>query len=175
MAGEMDFDELVAEHYGALYRFAMSLARTESDAGDLVQETFLAWAAKGSQLRDRSKAKSWLFTTLHREHLQRQRRIARFPEVEVGEVEPELPPVEPRLVERLDASAALELLGRVEEPFRGAVALFYLEDYSHPEIAEILGAPLGTVKSRIARGLNQLKQLLLAEGKAGPAKEGRQP
>jgi RNA polymerase sigma-70 factor (ECF subfamily) len=175
MAGELDFEELVARHYGALYRFAVSLARTESDAGDLVQETFLAWAAKGSQLREPAKARSWLFTTLHREHLQRQRRITRFPEIEVGDAEAELPAVEPALVESLDAEAALALLNRVEEPFRAAVALFYLEDYSHPEIAEILGVPLGTVKSRIARGLNRLKQMVAGDEPGVAPEGGAQP
>ena len=175
MAGELDFEQLVAQHYGALYRFAVSLARTESDAGDLVQETFLAWAAKGSQLREPAKAKSWLFTTLHREHLQRQRRITRFPEIEVGNAEAELPVVEPASVERLDAEAAMSLLNRVEEPFRAAVALFYLEDYSHPEIADILGVPLGTVKSRIARGLNQLKQMVAGSQPREASAGGTQP
>jgi RNA polymerase sigma factor (sigma-70 family) len=170
MSAESDFEELVDRHYAALYRFALSLARTESDAGDLVQEAFLAWAAKGSQLQDRSKAKSWLFTTLHREHLQKKRRINRFPEVEMEDAEAELPVMEPTLVEGVDAAAVLGLLGQVDEPFRAAIALFYLEDYSHPEMAEILGVPLGTVKSRIARGLFQLKALVLREGHKGGAR-----
>src|ERR1041385_6508574 len=55
--GELDFQRLVDIHYGPLYRFAMSLTRTESEAGDLVQDTFLIWAAKGHQLRDLSKVK----------------------------------------------------------------------------------------------------------------------
>jgi DNA-directed RNA polymerase specialized sigma24 family protein len=55
----------------------------------------------------------------------------------------------------------MELLGQVEDPFRAPVALFYLEDSSYLEIAEILDIPLGTVKSRIARGLAQLRRLLL--------------
>jgi len=175
MAGDSEFEDLVDRHYGALYQFALSLTRTASDAGDLVQETFLAWAAKGSQLQDRSKAKAWLFTTLHREHLQRQRRITRFPEIEITDAEAELPVVEPALVERLDGATAVALLGQVQEPFRAAVALFYLEDYSHPDIAEILGVPLGTVKSRIARGVAQLKQFVLDGRRRGAASEEARP
>lgn len=159
MEGDPDFEGLVDRHYGALYRFALSLARTESDACDLVQETFLAWAEKARPLLDPSKARAWLFTTLHREHLQRQRRRTRFPELEIEETD--LPLVEPALVERLDGEAAVALLGQVEEPFRAALALFYLEDCSHPEIAAILEIPLGTVKSRLARGLAQLRRLVL--------------
>ena len=63
------FAQLVDAHYAPLYRFALSLARNGSDAGDLVQQTFFIWATKGHGLRELSKAKSWLFTTLYREFL----------------------------------------------------------------------------------------------------------
>ena len=66
---ELSFENVVNAHYEPLYRFALSLSHSEADAGDLVQQTFYRWATKGGQLRDRSKAKSWLFTTLHREFL----------------------------------------------------------------------------------------------------------
>ena len=159
--GEVDFEKLVELHYGPLYRFAMSLTRTESDACDLVQQTFLTWATKGHQLQDLSKVKSWLFTTLHRAFLESRRRFARFPHLEISEAESELPSVEPDLVSHLDAQDVLQLLSQVDEQFQAAVALFYLEDYSYNEIAGILEVPLGTVKSRIARGLAQLKELVL--------------
>lgn len=172
---ELDFQSLVDLHYGALYRFAMSLTRAEADAADLVQETFLTWAAKGHQLQDPSRVKSWLFTTLHRCFLAAHRRRARFPELEIGEVEGELPTVEPELLERLDAQAAVSLLAQVDPHYQAAVALFYLEDYSYNEIATILEVPLGTVKSRIARGLAQLKELILrpASQRPDPARRGK--
>lgn len=157
----LDFQALADQYYAPLFRFAMTLSRTESDASDLVQDTFLAWAAKGHQLQDRTKVKGWLFTTLHRRFLERQRRATRFPELEITATEAELPHLEPELVDHLDAQAVLDLLAKLEPPFRAAVALFYLEDYSYAEIAAVLEIPLGTVKSRIARGLAQLKALLL--------------
>jgi RNA polymerase sigma-70 factor (ECF subfamily) len=146
----------------------MSLTRTESDACDLVQQTFLTWATKGHQLQDPTKAKSWLFTTLHRCFLESRRRTTRFPHLEITGAEAELPTVEPDQVNRLDAQDVLLLLSQVDEQFQAAVALFYLEDYSYNEIAGILEIPLGTVKSRIARGLAQLRELVLrkATGKA---------
>jgi RNA polymerase sigma-70 factor (ECF subfamily) len=61
-----EFELLVSQFYEPLYRFAFSLTGTEADACDLTQQTFYIWATKGHQLRDRSKVKSWLFTTLHR-------------------------------------------------------------------------------------------------------------
>ena len=67
----------------------------------------------------------------------------------------------------LDAQAAVELLAQVDPQYQAAVALFYLEDYSYNEIAGILEVPLGTVKSRIARGLAQLKKLVLRSAPKG--------
>jgi len=158
----LEFQTLVDRHYAGLYRFAMSLTRSESDAADLVQETFATWAAKGHQLQDPVKSKGWLFTTLHRSFLQSRRHSARFPHFELSEAEPELPKVEPELADRIDAQGVLTLLGRVDAQYQAAVALYYLEDYSYNEIAIILEVPLGTVKSRIARGLTQLKELVAA-------------
>ena len=171
---DVDFQGLVDLHYGPLYRFAMSLTRTESDASDLVQDTFLTWASKGHQLRDRTKVKSWLFTTLHRRFLETQRHLLRFPHLELTEAMDELPTVDPQLVNQLDGHTVVQLLAQVDAQFQAAVALFYLEDYSYNEIAAILEVPLGTVKSRIARGLVQLKDLVLKQ-LAPPGKPGRQP
>src|SRR5512143_3880172 len=86
--GELDFQLLVDLHYGPLYRFAMSLTHAESDACDLVQQTFLTWGTKGHQLHDPSKVKSWLYTTLHRCFLHGQRRQSRFPHLELTAAEP---------------------------------------------------------------------------------------
>jgi RNA polymerase sigma factor (sigma-70 family) len=159
--GELDFQTLVDQHYAPLFRFAMSLTRTETDAGDLVQDTFLTWAAKGHQLRDAGKVKTWLFTTLHRRFLETQRRATRFPHLELVETEHELPAVEPELGSHLDSQTIVDLLGQVDSQLQAAVSLFYLEDYSYNDIAAILEVPLGTVKSRISRGLAQLKVLVL--------------
>jgi hypothetical protein len=58
-----DFEAVVAGYYEPLYRFAISLARSEADACDLTQQTFYMWASKGHQLSDPSKVKSWLHTS----------------------------------------------------------------------------------------------------------------
>ena len=61
----------------------------------------------------------------------------------------------------------LHTLARVDEVFQAPVTLFYLQDCSYNEIADILGVPLGTVKSRLARGIAQLQQLLARDIAAG--------
>ena len=160
MTGQLDFDDLVRLHYPGLYRFALSLTCKESDACDLTQMTFYIWATKGHQLRDPARVKSWLFTTLHREFMETRRKQTRFPQHELSLVSDELPVITPEQISRLDAVAARQLLAEVDPVFRAPVALFYLDDYSYQEIGLILAIPLGTVKSRIARGVAQLQQLL---------------
>ena len=156
----MDFEGLVDLYYPSLYRFALSLTRQETDACDLTQQTFYIWARKGHQLQDADKVKSWLFTTLHREFLQRRRRMVKFSDVELSEAEGELPDIPPASSDHVDGSAVLEALSRLDKTFQAPIALFYLEDYSYQEIGQILEIPLGTVKSRISRGIAQLQRLL---------------
>src|SRR5258707_12524918 len=147
MADEVDFERLVNLYYAPLYRFALSLTRKENDACDLTQQTFYVWARKGHQLKDTAKVKSWLFTTLHREFLETQRRQTRFPHYELEEVDHELPNLNPDHVTRLDSGTVLSLLAQVDPVFQAPVALFYLEDYAYNEIAQFLVIPMGTVKS----------------------------
>jgi len=160
-----NFEEVVSQYYEALYKFAMSLTGAEADACDLTQQTFYVWATKGQQLRDRGKVKSWLFTTLYREFLRGRKRSVRFRQVELNEEHEELPAITPIIVNELDAAAVVKLLAQLSEPYRAAVSLFYLEEHSYKEIAEILNVPLGTVRSRISRGLEQLQQLIVADNR----------
>lgn len=165
------FTQLVDAHYAPLYRFALSLARREADACDLVQQTFYIWATKGESLREAAKAKSWLFTTLYREFLRGRRRDSRATSIE------DLPPGEQDIaaeevdrVAKLDAATVLGALQSVDEVFRAPLTLFYLEDLSYLEIAEALDVPIGTVMSRLSRGKAQLRAALEREEQAARAK-----
>lgn len=165
-----DFEDLVDRYYRPLYQFALSLTRSEADASDLTQHTFYIWQIKGEQLRDASKVKAWLFTTLHRAFLQARRRETRFYHYELDEADPELPWILPQGLTQADAAGVLDALGKMDGMFRAPLALFYLEDCPYKEIAMVLNVPLGTVKSRIARGITQLKKLLTrADDDAQPA------
>lgn len=168
MADSLNFEHLVACHYQPLYQFAFSLTRDEAESCDLTQQTFCIWAAKGHQLRDLSKVKTWLFTTLHREFLGSRRRQTRFPHTELEAAEAELPPTPPDPVSRLDLEQVMTKLALVDEIYQAPVALFYLQNYSYKEIAEILDVPMGTVKSRLARGLLRLHQLMADKGSQPP-------
>jgi RNA polymerase sigma-70 factor (ECF subfamily) len=157
---ELSTESLVERFYQSLYHFALSLARSEVVAADLTQETYYLWAARGHQLRDATKVKAWLFTTLHREFLRRQRHSHRFPHHETSLVEDELPVISSTVANDLDAITVMQALQRVEEHYRVPLAMFYLEDFSYKEIAEALELPAGTVMSRLARGKAQLRALL---------------
>jgi len=159
---EADFQQLVDRQYVPLFRFALSLSKSEADAADLTQQTFFLWAAKGDQLRDRSKAKAWLFTTLYHEFLGRRRHEVRFPKVELNDVREEEMSISSN-VNAFDSAIVLQALREVEEPFRAPLTLFYLEQFSYREIADILEVPIGTVMSRLSRGKALLRQRLLSK------------
>ena len=157
---DAEFEQLVGDFYMPLYRFGLSLSRNESDAADLTQHTFYTWAIKGHQLRDTSKAKTWLFTTLYREFLARKRHGERFVEVEDDAQFIEPLHVAPTVVETLDAAIVQQALQGLEERYRAPVTLFYMKQHSYREIAEILQIPIGTVMSRISRGKAELRTRL---------------
>ena len=165
-----EFEELVDAHYQPLFRFAYSLGKNPDRAADLVQQTFCIWAEKGHQLKDRSKAKTWLFTTLYREYLGQARRETRYPERELEDAEHLLPAHEADADRQLDAQRAVELLGELDETFRAPLTLFYLQQNSYKEIAKILDVPIGTVMSRISRGKEQLRRKMADEPASAPRK-----
>ena len=155
------FTQLVDAHYTPLFRFALSLTKNSSDAGDLTQQTFFIWAKQGHALREEGKAKSWLFTTLYREFLRIRRRGDRMTALEdLGPVESDPPAPEVDMVTGMDASLVVEALQEVDEVYRVPLTLFYMQDLSYKEIAEMIEAPIGTVMSRLSRGKAQLRAAL---------------
>jgi RNA polymerase sigma-70 factor (ECF subfamily) len=162
------FPRLVEAHYAPLYRFALSLARNATDAADLTQQTFFIWATKGQTLRDESKAKTWLFTTLYREFLRLRRLGARTTGIEdLAPADQDPPDTEVDLIAKMDAQLVLAALQEVPLTFREPLTLFYLQDLSYLEIAEILAVPIGTVMSRLSRGKAQLRTLLAQKAAGG--------
>ena len=155
------FNQLVDAHYTPLYRFALSLTKNSSDAGDLAQQTFFIWAKQGHALRELDKAKSWLFTTLYREFLRGRRRAGRVTALaDLGPVEADPPAPAVDVVTSMDAELVVEALQEVDEAYRAPLTLFYMQEMSYKEIAELLEIPIGTVMSRLSRGKTQLRSAL---------------
>ena len=159
-AVDPEFENVVNLYYRDLYRFGFSLTRNEADAFDLAHQTFYNWANKGYQVKSLANVKGWLFTTLHREFLQICRRRSRFSDEPISEATQDLPNISADVVNRLDGRTVLEVLGKIDEGYRAPLVLYYMEDLSYKQIAAVLGIPLGTVQSRIARGKTHLSQRL---------------
>lgn len=158
----VDYTWAVEQFYEALYKFAFSLAGNESDAADLTQDTYRVLLTKGDAIRDASKVKSWLFTTLYRQFLGRRRRATRFPETPVESAEWELPTITPSHADNLDGSLVVAALQQLEEKYRAPLAMFYLEELSYKEMAAVLGLPIGTIMSRMSRRKEILRRKLVA-------------
>lgn len=154
------FQILVDRYYAALYRFALSLSGKPEAAADLVQQTFFLWAEKGHQLRESSKAKSWLFTTLYREYLATYRRNVKFPQVEIDSLEEDIPIISTDAIKETDVHIVIATLAALDEVFRAPLTLFYIDELSYKDIADLLDVPIGTVMSRLSRGKAQLRKLL---------------
>lgn len=161
---EQAFQNLVETYYAPLFRFALSLTRSSVDASDLTQQTFFIWATKGETLREARKAKSWLFTTLYREFVRGRRRNSRIMAIEdLPPTEQDLPDLDVEKIETMDAQLLMEALQECDLTYREPLTLFYLQDLSYVEIAEILEIPIGTVMSRLSRGKAHLRARVAAK------------
>ena len=163
---ESTFERLVEAHLRPLYRVAVRLTGQHSEAEDLVQETFLKAFRNRDQLRDPDKVRAWLFSILRSCHLDGLRKKGREPEVH-GLTEADAvtdPPEDWELasdpLERITEEEVQRVLLTLPEEYRLAVLLCDVEEMSYDEIARIMGSPVGTVRSRIARGRRLLRQAL---------------
>ena len=157
---ERDYEDAVVSCYEGLYAFGYSLTGKEDDASELTQETFYRLLTKGAMVRDASKIKSWLFTTLYRIFLSWEQRRVSLPHFEISCVENELAPVTQDQMDVLLDNAVRDSLLELEERYRAPLMLFYVNDHSYEEIASILAVPIGTVMSRLSRGKALLRQRL---------------
>lgn len=154
--------EAILAHLNELYRFALRLTCYADDAQELVQECALrALKAQNAVVRDR---RNWLFQTLYHTFVDRYRQgvYRETPDEDSDQTKLEtfMDPV-PALIALEDVRNAVESL---PEQFRAVVWLSDGEQFPLREIAEILGCPLGTVASRLARARQELRRLLSAYG-----------
>ena len=158
--GDLDaFEALVRRHQRPLMNFFARLGAT-SDAEDLAQETFLRLYRYRSRYRASAKFTTYLYLLARQVRIDFLRKVARRDALH-EKVQQEAPQHEdPSAVAqgaRLDAAAALDLLS---EPMREVVVLSILQGLPHADISEILGIPVGTVKSRLFIALHRLRDLL---------------
>lgn len=173
---QQKFDELYDAHRNAVYCFAYSLTRDRGEAEDLFQETWLRVAQHFPKILDMKKVKSWLFTitaNLHKDALRKKRTRRRFlfqkkwtNDLDITGCEgfPEhTSPDETEGSERVDMGHAIvQALSNLPDQHRLIFMLKEIAGFQQSEISEILGIPVGTVKSVMFRAVKKLRQDLTA-------------
>jgi len=165
-------EQALAELYRRFGRLAYGLAlrilRDDALAQDAVQEAFLGvWRAAGRFKAERAKPSTWLLTLVHRRAVDLVRREER------RRTEPLQPETEPAGSEAADEAELAaqretirEALRRLPSEQREAIELAYYGGYTQSELAERLGQPLGTIKSRMFTGLSRLRDELGEDARA---------
>jgi RNA polymerase sigma-70 factor, ECF subfamily len=167
-ANRAQFESEALQHLDALYSFALKLTHSRDDAEDLVSDTLLRAFERWEQYRLGTNIRAWLFTILYHSFVSRKRRIdAR--EVQppddadgwsgyeaVGEADPE-----GRFYDSFLDDEITRAIDALPREYREAVILSDIHDLRYAEIAQILGVPEGTVKSRLFRGRRILQKKLI--------------
>ena len=161
------FEREALMHLDALYSFALKLARARDDAEDLVADTFLRALERWEQYHLGTNIRAWLFTILYHVFVSRKRRIdareVQQPEdtegwamfEAVGDADPE-----GRFYDSFLDDEVTRAIRALPEEYRTAVVLSDLQGLRYAEIADVLGVPEGTVKSRLFRGRRILQRKL---------------
>ena len=147
-----EFSEQVNKNRYQLYLFAYTILKNEDDAQDAVCGAILKGYENIDKLRDKRKFKAWMITITRNEALQLLKKRIDLPGD--GQIEAMLPPVSDNYNELWDIVQSLS------EEYRIVIVLFYYNDLSLKEISKMLEIPVGTVKSRLNRGREYIKEAL---------------
>ena len=164
---EQALAELYDRFGGVAYGLALRILRDDALAQDAVQEAFLAvWRTADRFLAERARASTWILTLVHRRTVDLVRREERRrAEPLEGAPEPPAPEsVDEEATSRFRRRVVQEALRRLPAEQRQLLELGYYGGLTQSQLAEQLGQPLGTVKSRMFAGLTRLRDLLAQAG-----------
>ena len=154
-----DFAPMLEAQIPRLRRYARALTRDVSRADDLVQSCLARAVAKQHLWQYGTDLRAWLFTILHNEHVNDVRRSVRQGSYVTLEEAPELT-VQSNAIPTLQLRDLEAALGRLPPEQRQVILLIGLEGMRYDEVAVIMGVPIGTVRSRLSRGRDQLRRLM---------------
>lgn len=171
----MAIGEVVDRYRGLVWSLARRLGVRPADADDAVQEVFIdLWKSAGRFDPSIASEKTFVATIARRRLIDRQRRAARRPE-DVELPSPEVLASEadgrieaPQIEARVEASLAGRAIARLRPEERRALLLNVYHGYSHSQIADRTGLPLGTVKTYVRRGLIRVRELLEQAPESSP-------
>lgn len=159
--GDMKAFEILYDRYApSLYRYLMKLLWNEDDSRDILQETFLRLYR--SSLIERGKLSAWLFKVATNQAYRTLLRRKKYSSIEEAQAKGRIDPVADEKESNLRSDID-HALGLLPEPQRTVVLLKFNEGFRYREISEILGCPLGTVKSRMHHALLSLRKILVVE------------
>ena len=165
---DVAFAELYDRYGRVAYGLALRVLRDEALAEDAVQDAFLAiWRGASRFIPERGRASSWILTLVHRRavDLVRRENRRRTESLEGDEVATGEGSAEDATWLRLERERIQAALHQLPDPQREALELAYYGGFTQSELADRLGQPLGTIKSRMFAGLARLHKLLEAPGK----------
>jgi RNA polymerase sigma-70 factor (ECF subfamily) len=155
-----DFALMLEAEIPRLRRYARALTRDMSRADDLVQSCLTRALAKRHLWQAGTDLRAWLFTILHNQHVNDVRRSVREGvNVPVEDMAPVLT-VQPNAVDRLQLRDLEAAIAQLPIEQRQVILLVGLEGMRYEEVAEVLDVPVGTVRSRLSRGRDQLRRLM---------------
>lgn len=150
--------QLIEAEIPRLRRYARALTRGQEGADDLVQETLLRALEKTHLWQAGTNLRAWLFTLLHNNYVNTVRRSARQGHrVDVEFAGLTTPAHQQRALELRDLERAI---ARLPEDQRTALLLIALEGMKYEEAAAVLDVPVGTIRSRLSRAREALRQML---------------
>lgn len=148
------FNCFIQRYYNELYYTALGIVRSEWDARDICQETFIKVFSSLNKLKDTSKVKQWMNRILINkcnDYFRKNKRVAASNYIEVKSFSG---------VENVEKIDLLKAMLTLKEETRVVLTLRYFQELPLKEIADILDIPVGTVKSRIFNGLKLLRKLM---------------
>lgn len=162
---EAAFASLYDATVGVVYGLARRVVRDQARAEEIAQETFVqVWRQAPRFDRGRGSALAWITTIAHRRavDLVRSEQASRDRIKRAAVARPDTPfdSVAAEVEEASDAALVRAALARLTDVQREALSLAYFDGCTYREVAEIVQAPLGTVKTRIRDGLRQLGKLM---------------
>jgi RNA polymerase sigma-70 factor, ECF subfamily len=161
----MHLMEIYDQYYQPVRRFILNTVRNEWLADDLVQETFIRINHHLATVRDATKLKSWIFRIAYNLCLDHFRRQAKSPTLDQGEIPEETissagASTQKELEQFQMRQCVFGLVNHLPEPLRSVIILADVDEFSHQEIADIVGITVANVKIRLHRARKKLKLLL---------------
>jgi RNA polymerase sigma-70 factor, ECF subfamily len=149
---------LIEAEIPRLRRYARALLRDRDCADDLVQDTLVRGLDEVHLYHSGTNLRAWLFTIMHNQHVNSVRRsVKRREAIIVEKVQPASPAPQISNLELRDVENAI---ARLSAEQRATLLLVGLEGMKYEEVAEICDAPIGTVRSRLSRARESLRQMI---------------